>query len=61
MPLLLFAGFLRYTKIAHLKIKNVAIHDTHLQLTIRKSKTDQYSKGNEIVIYKSGKITSIQS
>ncbi len=57
MALLLFAGFLRYNEIADLKIQDVVICDTHLQLTIRKSKTDQYRKGNELVIHRSNKIT----
>ena len=57
MALLLFAGFLRYNEIAQLKIQDVTICDTHLQLPIRKSKTDQYRKGYELVIHKSNKIT----
>ena len=57
MALLLFAGFLRYNEIAQLKIQDVIICDTHLQLAIQKSKTDQYRKGNELVIHKSNKIT----
>ena len=57
MTLLLFAGFLRYNEISQLKIQDVTICDTHSQLTIRKSKTDQYRKGNELVIHKSNKIT----
>ncbi|CAB4042153.1 DNA breaking rejoining enzymes superfamily, partial, partial [Paramuricea clavata] len=57
MALLLFAGFLRYNEIADLKMQDVVICDTHLQLTIRKSKTDQYRKGNELVIHRSNKIT----
>ena len=56
MALLMFAGFLRY-EIAHLKIQDVAILDTHVKLIIRKSKTDHYRKGNELVIYRSNKIT----
>ena len=57
MALLLFAGFLKYNESAQLKIQDVTICDTHLQLAIRKSKTDQYRKGNELVINKSNKIT----
>lgn len=57
MALLLFSGFLRYSEIAQLKIRDVAIFDSHLSLTIRKSKTDQYRKGNEVVIDRSNKVT----
>ena len=54
---LLFSGFLRYSEIAQLKIRDVTIFDSHLSLTIRKSKTDQYRKGNEVVIDRSNKVT----
>ena len=57
MSLQLFAGFLRYNELAHLMVNNVVTCDTHLQLTIRKSKTDQYRQGNELVIHRSNKIT----
>ena len=57
MSLQLFAGFLRYNELAHLRVNDMVICDTHLQLTIRKSKTDQYRQGNELVIHRSNKIT----
>lgn len=57
MALLMFSGFLRYSEIAQLNIRDVTIFDSHLSLTIRKSKTDQYRKGNEVVIDRSKKVT----
>ena len=57
MALLMFSGFLRYSEIAQLNIRDVTIFDSHLSLTIRKSKIDQYRKGNEVVIDRSKKVT----
>jgi hypothetical protein len=37
MALLLFAGFLRYNEIVHLKIRGIAIFDTHVRLIRERS------------------------
>ena len=56
MALLLFAGFFRFNELVALAIQDISISETHLIVKVTKSKTDQYSKGNEVVISKSGKV-----
>lgn len=50
VALLLFAGFFRYSELAGLTIKDIAISDSHLTIQVTRSKTDQYRKGDEVVI-----------
>ena len=57
MALLLFAGFFRFSELANLTIGDISIIDTHLTIKVSHSKTDQYRKGNEVVISRSGKVT----
>ena len=57
MALLLFAGFFRFSELASLTIRDISISDTHLTINVSQSKTDQYRKGNEVVISRSGKVT----
>ena len=52
MILLGFSGFLRYNEIASLRCNDVIFHEDFFCLKIRKSKTDQYRLGNELVISK---------
>ena len=52
MILLCFSGFLRYDEVSSLLCKNVKIKDNFLVLYIKKSKTDQYCNGNEVLITK---------
>lgn len=52
MILLSFAGFLRFDEVSSLLCSDVKIEDDHLYLFIRKSKTDQYRNGNEVLIAK---------
>ena len=54
MALLAFAGFLRFHELANLKLKDLALHDTHFELFIESSKTDQYREGAIVPIVKSG-------
>ena len=54
MALLAFAGFLRFDELANLKLKDLALHDTHFDLFIESSKTDQYREGAIVPIVKSG-------
>ena len=54
MALLAFAGFLRFDELANLKLKDLALHDTHFELFIESSKTDQYREGAIVPIVKSG-------
>ena len=57
MALLLFAGFFRFNELAALAIQDISISGTHLTVKVTKSKTDQYRKGNEVVISRSGKVS----
>ena len=54
MALLAFAGFFRFQELANLKLKDLALHDTHFELFIESSKTDQYREGAIVLIVKSG-------
>ena len=49
-----FAGFLRFDELANLKLKDLALHDTHFELFIESSKTDQYREGAIVPNVKSG-------
>ena len=44
MSLQLFAGFLRYNELAHLRVNDVVICDTHLQLTLGRAKQTNIGK-----------------
>jgi len=57
MALLLFAGFFRFSELAALTIGDISISDTHLTIKVSQSKTNQYRKGNEVVISRSDKVT----
>lgn len=52
MIVIAFSGFLRFDELSSLRICDVSFHDSFLKLFIRKSKTDQYRMGNEVVISK---------
>ena len=52
MITLCFAGFLRYDEVSSIRCKDVVFKDDYLQISILKSKIDQYRLGNEIVISK---------
>ena len=45
-----FAGFLRFDELASLSFNDVHLCQDYLVLSIRKSKTDQYRQGNEVLI-----------
>ena len=51
--LLCFAAFLRFDELAGLHCSDVIFADGHLKLRIRKSKTDQYRQGDEVVLTES--------
>ena len=52
MILLSFAGFLRFVEISSLLCSDVKIECDYLFIFIRKSTTDQYRNGNEVLIAK---------
>ena len=57
MALLLFTRFFCFNKLAALAVQDTSISETHLTVKVTKSKTDQYHKGNEVVISRSGKVS----
>ena len=57
VALLLFAGFFRFSELADLTLKDITISDSHLTIQVTRSKTDQYRKGDEVVIIRSDKVT----
>jgi len=57
MALLLFTGFFRFSELAYLSIEDIAICATHLTIHVNKSNTDQYRKGDEVVISRPDKVT----
>lgn len=50
MILLSFAGFLRFDELSSLFCSDIVFMENYIKVFIRKSKTDQYRQGNEIVI-----------
>ncbi|XP_033731784.1 uncharacterized protein LOC117321479 [Pecten maximus] len=52
MILLSFSGFLRYNELSNLHCSDVKLSESYFTLVVRKSKTDQYRFGSEIVISK---------
>jgi hypothetical protein len=47
-----FAGFLRFDELSSLCVDDVLVKDDYLVINIKKSKTDQYRQGSEILISK---------
>ena len=56
MALLLYAGFLRFSEVQNLLCSDIAIFESHAQLILRKSKTDQYREGNKIIVSRTGSV-----
>ena len=52
-----FSGFLRFDEIRSLRAKDIVFHDDYFTLQLPKSKTEQYRKGDSILIAK-GKTTA---
>jgi site-specific recombinase XerD len=50
LMLLTFYGFLRFSEVVNLRLKNVVMHKTHVELKITKAKNDQLRLGNIVVI-----------
>ncbi|VDI69597.1 Hypothetical predicted protein [Mytilus galloprovincialis] len=50
MILLSFSAFLRFSELSQLKCNDVTIKEGYLVLKIRKSKTDQYRAGDEVLV-----------
>ena len=52
MILLSFSGFLRFNELSQLKCNDILVRDDHLVIKIRRSKTDQYRAGDEVLVAK---------
>ena len=52
MIVLGYAGFLRFSEISELKCNDITFEEDYVTLKIRKSKTDVYRSGKEVVISK---------
>ena len=57
MCLLSFAGFLRFDEVINIKMTDIKLSDQQLNILIRRSKTDQFKLGSEVVIAATGKFT----
>ena len=55
--MLAFSAFLRYDELARLRCSDVAFHDTHMEVHITSSKTDQYRQGNKVIVARTGSHT----
>lgn len=54
MLLISFAGFLRFSEVANLKVKNLVFKDLYMNIVIESSKTDVYRRGNKVTIAETG-------
>lgn len=57
ISLISYAGFLRFDELSHLQVKHVKFFSSHLEITLEKSKTDVYRKGNLVIISRTEKET----
>ena len=57
MCLLAYAGFLRFSELAHVRRSHIVFHDTYFDLHIPTSKTDVLHKGKSLVISRTRKST----
>ena len=54
MILLAFFAFLRVDELIHIQLKDLSLHDDHLQINLPQSKTDQLRQGLSVVVAKIG-------
>ena len=54
---LAYAAFLRYDELAKLRCCDVTFKDTHMEVHITSSKTDQYRQGDSVVVARTGSAT----
>jgi len=55
--LLGFAGFFRISELLEVKMKHIRIMDSHMEITVSKSKTDQHREGHIVFISRINSIT----
>ena len=48
--LLGFVGFLRVDELLHVKLKHIKLQESHLEILIPNSKTDQHREGHVVYI-----------
>ena len=51
-------GFLRYSEVSNIRLSNIVFHPDYLSIKIPKSKNDQLRQGDQVLIARSGSITS---
>ena len=54
MCVLLYSGFFRINELLSLKASDFTFFESYLSINISRSKTDQYNKGNNVIISSSG-------
>ena len=52
-----FNGLFRINELLDLQASDILIHNDHLEIWIKNSKTDQFRQGNKVFIAKSGGVT----
>ena len=52
-----FSGLFRINELLDLQASDILVHDDHLEINIKSSKTDQFRQGNKVFIDKSGGVT----
>lgn len=52
-----FNGLFRINELLDLQASDILVHDDHLEINVRSSKTDQFRQGNKVFIAKSGGVT----
>ncbi len=57
MCLLSFAAFLRYDELSSIRGSDIVLSGGHMQLRLRKSKTDQYRDGSRVIVARTGTST----
>ena len=55
--LLSYACFLGYDDLAHIKLSNIKLFQSHIELLLEKSKTNVYRQGNTVIIARTGGAT----
>ena len=54
MIILAYSAFLRFDELSKVKRSDLIFHDTHLELKVRSSKTDQFRQGDSVLLAKTG-------
>jgi len=51
-----FNGLFRISELLDLQPTDITMHEGHLEISVKSSKTDQYKEGNKVFICKTGGI-----